>query len=144
VTVDYVTADDSAVQPADYRRPGSLTFLPGDVSESISVDIVGDIMDENNETFLVNLANPTNGRFSDNQALGTISDDDLLRNIAETQLRNGDGATSILNRQGKMVRLITLPPTSPPNRPIPTCFRYHIPAGRSVENIHINVVGDTG
>ena len=97
VSVDYAAADDTATQPADFlAASGTLTFLPGDVSESISVDIVGDIMDENDETFLVNLSNPGNGRISDDQALATISDDDLPPgiSIADTGITEGNSGTT--------------------------------------------------
>ena len=36
----------------------------------------GDQLDEANETYFVNLSNPTNATISDGQGLGTITDDD--------------------------------------------------------------------
>ncbi len=77
VTVNFATADGSATQPADYAQAsGMLTFLPGDVSETITVDVVGDMMVEPDQNFFVNLSPPSNASFGDNQASGTILDDD--------------------------------------------------------------------
>ena len=38
----------------------------------------GDLLDEANETYFVNLTNPTNATIADGQGLGTITDDDPL------------------------------------------------------------------
>ena len=61
VTVDFATADGSATDPSDYLgTSGTATFNPGEVSKQIVVQVVGDIAIEPNETFSVNLSNPTN------------------------------------------------------------------------------------
>src|SRR2546427_10482096 len=39
---------------------------------------MGDLLNEANETFFVNLSNPTNAFISDGQGLGTINNDDPL------------------------------------------------------------------
>ncbi len=78
VTVNYATADNSATQPGDYTSAsGTLTFNPGDpLTKTIDVPVVGDTTDELNETFFVNLSAATNATISDNQGVGTITDDD--------------------------------------------------------------------
>ena len=66
------------------RRPGidyaatngTLTFTPGQTSQSVSVSVNGDILNEDNVAFNVNLTSPTNATISDNQGVGTIVDDD--------------------------------------------------------------------
>ena len=77
VTVNFTTANGSATAPADYAtQSGTLTFSPGDTSKQILVQVNGDTADEADETFFVNLSNPTNASIADNQGLGTIIDDD--------------------------------------------------------------------
>lgn len=79
VTVDFATADGTAVQPGDYATTsGALTILAGSLSGTISVSIVADVLDEPHETFVVNLTNPVNDVLVDAQGVGTIVDDDAL------------------------------------------------------------------
>ena len=78
VTVDFATVDGSASAPSDYlATSGTATFNPGAVSQQIVVQVVGDIAVEPNETFSVNLSNPTNAVIAGTGfALGTITDND--------------------------------------------------------------------
>ena len=78
VTVDAATADGSATAPGDYAsRSVALTFPPGTTSVPLSVDVVGDIVDEANETFTVDLTGAANATIADGQGVGTIEDDDV-------------------------------------------------------------------
>jgi uncharacterized repeat protein (TIGR01451 family) len=77
VSVDFFTANGSAVQPGDFTAVnGTLNFAPGQVTRTITVPVNGDTLSESNETFFVNLSNPTNTDIADGQGLGTITDDD--------------------------------------------------------------------
>lgn len=77
VTVNYATLDGSASPPSDYTSTsGTLTFLPGETSKTITVNVNGDTTSESNETFTVNLSSPTNAFMGDSQGLGTIVNDD--------------------------------------------------------------------
>lgn len=77
VTVRYATADQTATAGSDYGAvEGTLTFSPGQTVHLITVAIVGDTEVEPDETFLVNLSEPTNADLADGQAVGTILDDD--------------------------------------------------------------------
>lgn len=79
VTVVFATADVTAVTPDDYTAAsGTLTIPAGSLSGVINVSVVGDTLDEPDETFFVNLANPVNAAILDGQAVGTITDDDVL------------------------------------------------------------------
>ena len=52
VTVDFSTSNGSAVTPSDYLgQSGTLTFLPGDVSQTIDIPIVDDSESEMQESF---------------------------------------------------------------------------------------------
>lgn len=78
VTVDFATANGSATAPADYgATSGTVTFAPGEVAKQIIVSIVGETVVETNETFSVNLSNPTNATISGSGfGLGTINNND--------------------------------------------------------------------
>ncbi len=77
ITVNYNTSDSTAIAPVDYTPlTGTLTFNPGVISQTITVPILEDFVDESSERFFVNLTNPTNATISDNQASGNITDND--------------------------------------------------------------------
>ncbi len=97
VTVNYATANSTAVQPGDYTTTsGTLTFLPGQVTKTVSVPVVGDVLDEIDETFFVNLTVPTNSTIADNQGIGTILDDDPAPSLSinDVALVEGNAGTS--------------------------------------------------
>ena len=77
VTVDYETADGTAVGGADYDPVvGTITFPPGATSRSVTVAVDrGDRMHEDDETFTVNLTGG-GATVADGQGVGTIRDDD--------------------------------------------------------------------
>jgi outer membrane protein assembly factor BamB len=78
VTVSYSTADGNAIAESDYAAAaGTLTFAPGQTSQTILVHTLNDTAVEPNETFTVNLSNASGGTIADGQATGTIFDDDL-------------------------------------------------------------------
>ncbi len=59
VTVDYATGSGTAVQPDDFTLPGGmLTFLPGETEQTITVAIVSDAIEEDDETIVVELSQP--------------------------------------------------------------------------------------
>ncbi|WP_013334240.1 Calx-beta domain-containing protein [Gloeothece verrucosa] len=76
VTVDYNMADGTALAGLDYvAKPGTLTFNPGVSSQTITAYVYGDKLTEENETFFINLTNPTNATISDSQGIGIINND---------------------------------------------------------------------
>ncbi|MGL4400502.1 MAG: Calx-beta domain-containing protein [Luteolibacter sp.] len=78
-TVNYATADGTAtIAGTDYASTsGTLTFAPGETTKTFSVTVNGDTSFEADETFFLNLSGATNATISDNQGLGTITNDDL-------------------------------------------------------------------
>ena len=83
VTVDYADAGTgSATSGTDYEAisAGTLTFAPGETSKTIDVTVIGDILDEENETLFVRLSDPTNAQLASppvpGQGTGTINDND--------------------------------------------------------------------
>ena len=77
VTLHYATVDGSATAGQDYvAGSGTLTFAPGVTSQTVHVDIVGDAVEESDETFTVTLG-PSGATISRATATGTIVDDDM-------------------------------------------------------------------
>jgi Tol biopolymer transport system component len=87
VTVDYATDDDTATQPEDYQQTqDTLTFGANQTTATVTVLVSGDTADEPDETFFVNLSNPTNATISDAQATGTITNDDQDTKAPQTDI----------------------------------------------------------
>ena len=83
VTVSFNTADGTAksgqfaTNPDYVPTSGTLTFPAGSSIKTITVSVIGDKLKEPNESFFVNLSNPSpNAYIGDSQALGTIQNDD--------------------------------------------------------------------
>jgi Ca2+-binding RTX toxin-like protein len=98
VTVDYATADRSAVAAADYvATSGTLTIGAGGRSAVIDVPLVADALPEGSEAFALVLSNPTGGAsLGVAEALGRILDDDARIDIAagDALLAEGDAGTT--------------------------------------------------
>jgi hypothetical protein len=77
-SVTYATANGTAAAGGDYTAIGAtrLSFAAGETSKTVAVAVVGDTVDEANETFLVKLSAPTGALISDDTGTGTIVDDD--------------------------------------------------------------------
>jgi urease beta subunit len=77
VSVDFATADVSAVAPGDYQsQTGSLTFNPGQTTKTITVLVNADVAIEALETFTVALSGPVNASLATGTGTGTILNDD--------------------------------------------------------------------
>jgi hypothetical protein len=83
IQVQFATAPGTASAGSDYTATsGTLTIPPNTASAAISVPIVGDSIDEQNEAFFLNLSNATNAAIGDNQGQGTITDDDAAPSLS--------------------------------------------------------------
>ena len=77
VSVRYETVDDSATGGLDYiAKSGTLSFRPGVTSRTIEITLIDDSVDENSETFAIELSDPNRGQLSRTEATGYIFDDD--------------------------------------------------------------------
>ena len=103
VTVDYEDAGTgTATSGTDYEAisKGTLTFTAGDTSETFDVSLTGDTLDEDHETVLVTLSNPTNATVSSTAGTGTgtITDDDGVPtlSISSPSVNEGDDGSATL------------------------------------------------
>lgn len=76
-SVNYATASGTAGTSDYVTQSGTLTFLPGELSKSVSVTLRIDSVTEGTETFYVNLSGATGGAtISDSQGVGSIENTD--------------------------------------------------------------------
>jgi hypothetical protein len=101
VTVHYATADGTASAPSDYTaQSGNVSFSPGITTGNVTILVNGDTTPETDETFFVNLSNPTNAQIADPQGVGVIGNDDPLPlgpstlTINDITLSEGNNGTS--------------------------------------------------
>jgi hypothetical protein len=78
-TVDFATADGSSTAGSGDYQPaaGTLTFLPGETRKTVAVTVNGDRLGESDESFVLNLSNPSGGSvIADGQGRANIPDDE--------------------------------------------------------------------
>ncbi len=98
VTVNYATQNGTATQPADYAvTSATLTFAPGETTKTITVPVKGDLLDEDDETFLVNLSGAAGALIAKAQGIGTIADDDATPSVAINDITVTEGSGGIKN-----------------------------------------------
>ena len=77
VSVAAASAEGTATSGADFQAAsGTVSFPAGTITATFVVPVIGDVVDEPNETFTVNLASPAGATLARAQATGTIVDDD--------------------------------------------------------------------
>jgi len=156
-SVQFATADGTAKAGSDYlSTSGTLTFAPGETSKTIAVSVVGDTMQEDNETFLVLLSKPTGGAtISTNAGVGTILDDDGPPALAINDVSQPEGNSGTTN----MTFTVTL--TAPSGKPVSvdyatadgtatagsdytsTSGTLSFAPGQTSKTINVPIIGDT-
>lgn len=112
VTVNYVTKNRTATAGSDYLpQSGTIVIPAGQTSATVSIPVIGDVENEDNEVFEVDLVLPSPAvvvaKIEDGQGFGKIYDDDWLRMVS------GSGNVGLLssgtftlwaaeNRSGKL------------------------------------------
>lgn len=77
VTVNYATADDSALAGSDYRAAtGTLAFAPGETVKTVIVKLLDDGQAETDEFFRLALSNPSGATLADGAGTATIGAND--------------------------------------------------------------------
>ena len=75
VTISYRTVPGTALGPGDYNtKTGTVTFRPGDTSETVSVGVRADALDEPREAFSVVLSRAANATIADGHGVAWIRD----------------------------------------------------------------------
>ena len=96
VTLSYSTSDGTAAAGSDYEAAsGTVTFVAGETSKTISVLVDGDRAGELNETFRVNIAVASGTAvLGDSQGTGTIVDDEPRVGITSVTKNEGNSGTT--------------------------------------------------
>ena len=97
VTVQYTTANGSALAGTDYTASSSTATIPaGQTCTSISIPILNDAAGEAQENFTVSLSNPTNATIGGGTGTVTINDDDQPQfNCDNIAIYNGNNSIII-------------------------------------------------
>jgi hypothetical protein len=97
ITVDFATADGSVTSGLDYVAASGSTTIPALASShDLVLEIVGDLMDEPDETFTVTLSNAV-GATIGTPATGTVTifDNDPMPELAATDVIVGEAAGTV-------------------------------------------------
>ena len=101
VGFSFATADGSAtLADSDYVTTNGIVTIPSGgatASTTVSVTINGDATFENNESFFINLTAPTNAAITDNQGVGTITNDDTAPTLAINDVSIVEGNSGTQN-----------------------------------------------
>ena len=91
ISLDFQVTQGTATEGLDYFLTTSQLFIsPGSEQSTLAIHILGDLLDEADETFTVTLLNPVNVIIADGQATGTIIDDDVQVSIGDATVLEGD------------------------------------------------------
>ena len=95
VTVAFGTSDGTATGGEDYQTvAGILTFAPGDLARTVSVDLKLDGKDEPDETFTVTLSSASNATLGTAAGTGTIEDADEPPTLSVDAASGVEGSTA--------------------------------------------------
>jgi hypothetical protein len=96
VTVTYATANGTAVAPGDYTAvSGTLTFPPGQMSQTVAVPVQGNTTLEPNETFFVELSGAIGAPIAKARGVGMIlNDDGSVVRINDVRQAEGQSGTT--------------------------------------------------
>ena len=95
-SVDYSLTPGTATTPADYGGDltGTVSFAAGEATQTVTVSIVDDDIDELDEQFTINLSNGVSTTIADAQGIGTIVDDDDAPTLSVSDVTVNEGETA--------------------------------------------------
>ena len=113
VTVEYATADGTALAGLDYTAAsGTLTIDAGETTGTIAVEVLDDgVVEGEDETFTVELSAPSGATIEDGEGVGTITDDDAVEPPPELPTLEIDDVT-VSENEGSAEFTVTLSASS--------------------------------
>jgi hypothetical protein len=94
ITVQYATTDGSAVAGRDYQPTiGTLVFLPGETSKTLSVTVMNDHVAGADKTFYVELSNPSQAKLGHSLGQATIAEAGRMITVEDTAIAKSDYGT---------------------------------------------------
>ncbi len=96
VTLTYATANGTAAGGTDYTATsGTLAYVPGETSKTVTVAVSGDSRNEGDEDFFLSVGRVTNATIANGPARAVIANDDVSQlDIADASLAEGDAGTA--------------------------------------------------
>lgn len=158
VTVLLSTSDGTAVAPGDYTAETNLvvTIPANTLSTTVPLNIAGDDVYEQTETFTVSLSSPTNAFIGDGLATIGILDDEPVppgASIADASVTETDAATTVdltitLDSPSPSVATVLLSTAdgtavAPDDYTAVTDQLVTIPANTSSVTVSLDIAGDT-
>jgi hypothetical protein len=156
ITVPWHSTDGSATAGTDYvAAAGSVMFNPGETSKTFAVSVLGDTVDEPNESFNIVLDHPAGVTVGDDTGIGTIVDDDnpltvkvnnraVLEGAAGTTTKAAFTVTlSQVSSLAQTFTIQTIAGTAKAGSDYQARnFTLTIPAGTLAKTVNITVIGD--
>ena len=156
-TVDYARTGGTATSGTDYTAfsSGRLTFAAGTTSQTITVSVRGDTLDESNETVVLTLSSASSGStIGTATGTGTITDDDPKFSINSPSMTEGDSGsvnlvfTVTLSAAGATQHTVNYAQTggtatSGTDYTAVTANTLTFAAGTTSQTITVSVTGDT-
>ena len=116
ITVDYMSEDQTAVFGEDHNvMTGTVTFPANTMTQTLTLPIIDDLLDESTESFAVNFMNPQNAHLGTPDSLTvTLKDNDEKPHISFVQstysFGENDGEVDIElvldNPSGRLVKVV--------------------------------------
>jgi hypothetical protein len=155
VSCSFATSNGTAIAGSDYvATSGAVTFAPGEVEKPVVVLVIGDTVDEQQETYFLDISNVQNATVSSSRGNGFIVDDDgptvSIGDVSVTEGNSGTkAATLTLTLSGPSVeaiavRAITTPGTATASSDynsanVVTVFQ----PGTVTRTFEVEIIGDT-
>jgi hypothetical protein len=155
VSCSFATSNGTAIAGSDYvATSGAVTFAPGEVEKPVVVLVIGDTVDEQQETYFLDISNVQNATVSSSRGNGFIVDDDgptvSINDISVTEGNSGSkAATFTLTLSGPSVeaiavRAVTTPGTATASTDytsVNTVVTFQ--PGTVTRTVDVAIVGDT-
>jgi hypothetical protein len=155
--VDFSTTDGSALAGSDFQAAtGTVTFAPGETTQTLTVQVIGDTQQENDEYFYVNLTNATNASLGTAYKVGYILNDDTPPKISigDASVVEGNSGTTLMtfavslssiSGQGVWVNYATANSTAKvsDNDYVATSGSIYFAPGETSKTITVSIRGDT-
>ena len=154
VSADFSTVAATATSGVDFTPvSGNLNFAPGVIAQTITVPIIGDTLNENNETFQVVLSNPINATVGSSSLVRIINDDPLPSfSISDVNITEGNSGTvnavfnltlSTASGRALSVGYATANGTATAGSDyVATSGRVNFNAGETMKTITVQITGD--
>ena len=155
VSCSFATSNGTATAGSDYiATSGGVTFAPGEVEKPVVVLVNGDTVDEQQETYFLDISNVQNATVSSSRGNGFIVDDDgptiSINDVSVTEGNSGNkAATFTLTLSGPSVEAIAVRVVSTPGTATASSDYNSInlvvifQPGTVTRTFDVDIIGDT-